>query len=82
MLNTFYPSAITTHIYDILEGYEIKTDVYESGAIDAIADYLDNYLKVEHQIYRSDWPNEEGGVCGVAFIDKDHPQLIMFDYKY
>lgn len=82
MLGNINPSVIVNKIYDILEDYEIKTDIYEHGVIDAIADYLGNHLKIEYLIYNSDWPNEEGGVCAISFIDSNHPQLVVFDYEY
>lgn len=81
MLNTFHPSAIANNIYDILEDYAIKIDVYECKAIDAIINYF-NSINTEYRLYRSEWPNAEGGVCSVAFVDNSHPQLIMFDYEY
>ena len=83
MLGEFHASAIVNKIYDILDNYETEgLDLYNFGATDAIVDYLANYVKVEYQLACSEWPNEEGGVCSVAFIDCGHPQLVMFDYKY
>lgn len=83
MLGNFNPSMIVNEIYDILDTYETEgLDLYNYGATDAIADYLNNYFKGEYQLACSDWPNEEGGVCAVAFVDGGHPHLIMFDYKY
>ena len=83
MLGTFYPSAIVNEIYDILDSYETEgVDLYSYGATDAIADYLTNRVKIDFNLCCSEWPNEEGGVCAVAFIDKGHSQLILFDYRY
>lgn len=83
MLGEFHASTIVNDIYDILDDYETEgLDLYNFGATDAIADYLTNYVKVEFQLACSEWPNEEGGVCSVAFVEGGHPQLVMFDYKY
>ena len=83
MLGNFNPSAIVNEIYDMMDDYETHgCDLYDFGLTDAIADYLANCLHIEYNLACSDWPNEEGGVCGVAFVDDGHPQLIMFDYKY
>ena len=83
MLGNFNPSAIVNEIYDILDSYETEgLDLYNHGAIDAIADYLTNHAEVEYLLDCSEWPNEEGGACAVSFIDNGHPQLILFDYKY
>lgn len=78
----FYPSTITNRIYELLDEYETEgLDLYNAAAVDVIDNYLDS-IDVEHEVCTNDWPNEEGGVCGVAFIDGDHPHLVMFDYKY
>ena len=83
MLGEFHASTIVNDIYDILEDYETEgLDLYNFGATDAIADYLTNHVKVEFQLACSEWPNEEGGVCSVAFVEGGHPHLVMFDYKY
>lgn len=83
MLGEFHASTIVNDIYDIMDDYETEgLDLYNFGVTDAIADYLTNYVKVEFQLACSEWPNEEGGVCSVAFVDHGHPQLVMFDYKY
>ena len=82
MLGNFNPSAIVNKVYDIMENYEIKVDTYEHRVTDAIANYFENSLHVEYLICCSDWPNEEGGVCAISFIDCGHPQLIVFDYEY
>lgn len=83
MLGEFHASTIVNDIYSILDDYETEgVDLFNFGATDAIADYLTNYVKVEFQLACSEWPNEEGGVCSVAFVEGGHPQLVMFDYKY
>ena len=83
MLGEFHASAIVNKIYDILDDYETEgLDLYNFGATDAIVDYLANYVKVEYQLACSEWPNEEGGVCGIAFVDGGRPHLVMFDFKY
>ena len=83
MLGEFHASTIVNDIYDILDEYETEgLDLYNFGVTDAIADFLANYVKVEFQLACSDWPNEEGGSCAVAFIEGGYPHLVMFDYKY
>ena len=83
MLGNFNPSAIVNEIYSILDDYETEgIDLYNYNVTEAIADYLTNHLKIEYLLCCSEWPNEEGGVCSVAFVDRGHPQLVMFDYKY
>ena len=82
MLGPFNPSAIVNEIYDIMEDYEIGVETYAYDVTDAITEYFTNNLKMEYNLCCAEWPNEEGGVCAVAFIDNGHPQLIMFDYKY
>jgi hypothetical protein len=82
MLGNFNPSVIVNKIYDILEDYEVKTDVYNHEAVNEIADYFEHEWHIEYNLCCSDWPNEEGGVCGIAFVDCGHPQLVMFDYEY
>ena len=83
MLGTFNPSFTANEIYDMMDDYETHgCDLYDHGLCDAIADYLANHAHIEYNLCCSDWPNEEGGVCAVTFVDGGHPQLIMFDYKY
>lgn len=83
MLGEFHASTIVNDIYDILDDYETEgLDLYNFGVTDAITDYLTNHIKVEFQLACSNWPNEEGGVCSVAFVEGGHPHLVMFDYKY
>lgn len=81
-MSIFYHSVISNRIYELLDEYETEgLDLYNIAAVDVINNYLHS-IDVEHEIYTSDWPNKEGGVCGVAFVDGGHPQLVMFDYKY
>ena len=83
MRGVFNPSRIVNEIYNIMDDYETEgIDLYNYGVCDAIADYFDNYEKIEYVFNVSEWPNEEGGVCGIAFVEKGHPQLVLFDYKY
>ena len=78
----FYPSAITNRIYEFLDLYETEgLDLYNVAAIDAIEDYLKS-IDVEHEVSTTEWPDEEGGVCGIAFVDGGRPHLVMFEYKY
>lgn len=81
-MSMFYSSVITNRIYELLDEYETEgLDLYNVAAVDAIDNYLDS-IDVEHEVSTNDWPDEEGGVCGVAFVDSGHPHLVMFDYKY
>lgn len=82
MLGNFNPSVIVDKIYNILEDYEIKIDVYNHEAVNEIADYFEHEWHLEYNLCCADWPNEEGGVCGIAFVESGHPQLVMFDYEY
>lgn len=82
MLGNFNPSPILDEIYNILEEYEISIDIYEQAVIERITDYLDDKTHGEYALACDDYPNECGGHCAVAFIDKGHPQLVFFEYKY
>lgn len=83
MLGNFNPSTIVNDIYTILDDYETEgLDLYNHGAIDAITDFLTTQARVEYLLDCSEWPDENGGVCAVAFVDGGHPQLVIFDYKY
>lgn len=82
MLGNFNPSVITNEIYDILEDYEVQVDTYKHEATYAIVDYFINNLHIEYFLDCCDWPNEEGGVCAIAFINNGHPQLVTFDYMF
>ena len=77
------PSVLTNAIYNIMEDYETEgIDIYNYGVVDAITDYLTNYLHVEYQLCCNPWPNMIGGCCSLAVVDEGFPHLIMFDYKY
>ena len=82
MYGTFHPSIIESRIEEIMDFHAIGIDLYDSELADKIIDYLSNTLKIDFQILHSDWPDETGGTCAVAFIDDGHPHLVMFDYKY
>lgn len=83
MLGNFNPSTTVNEIYTILDSYETEgLDLYNYGAVEAIIDFLTNYVRVEYLIDCSEWPNEEGGACAVSFVEDGHPQLVLFDYKY
>ena len=78
----FYHSAITNRIYEFLDLYETEgLDLYNAAAVDDIDKYLDS-IGVEHEVSISEWIDEEGGVCGIAFVDGGRPHLVMFDFKY
>ena len=41
------PSVLTNAIYNIMEDYETEgIDIYNYGVVDAITDYLTNYLHI------------------------------------
>lgn len=82
MPGNFNPSAIINEIYDILDEYEVSTDIYEYSVIERITDYIDDKTHGEYVLTCDDYPNEYGGHCAVAFIDKGHPQLVFFEYEY
>lgn len=76
------PNPAINEIYDILEDYEWRIDVYEYGVVNAIRDYLDNHTNIPYEIGCSDWPNENGGECAIALMENNHPYLVMFTYIY
>ena len=82
MLGNFNPSAIVDEIYNLMDNYEVATDVFSYSLVSEITKYLEYRCHVEYLVCCSAWPNEEGGVCSVAFVDSGHPQLITFDYQY
>ena len=78
----FYPSEVANRIYEFLDLYETEgLDLYNAAAVDDVDKYLDS-IGVEHEVSISEWIDEEGGACGIAFIDGGHPHLVMFDFKY
>ena len=82
MVGNFHPSAMVDEIYGIMDSYETEgMDLYNAGLCDALIDFMTQSGK-EYQLACSDWPNEEGGVCALSFIDGGFAQLVMFDYKY
>lgn len=82
MIGNFNPSKVLNEVYSILESYETEgLDLYNDGAVDAVIDYFNNYAKVEFLLCCSPWPNNEGGVCAVSFVEDGHPQMVAFDYK-
>ena len=82
MLGAFHPSIIEARIEEIMDFHAISIDLYSFDLTDKIVDYLSNTLKIDFQLCCSDWPDETGGTCAVAFIDDGYPHLVMFDYKY
>lgn len=76
------PSMIVNEIYSIMDEYETEgLDLYNVNVIEVIEEYLSS-LGVVYATDTNEWPDENGGVCAVAFVEKGHQQLIMFDYKY
>ena len=65
-----------------MEDCEVSVDLYIYGVVDVITDYLTNHAKVEYQVCCSNFPDESGGVCGIAFVENGFPHLVMFDYWY
>lgn len=83
MLGNFNPSEIIDEIFTIMDDYETEgMGIYNYGVTDAIIDYLANYVKVEWLCNCSVWPNGEGGICSIGFVDNGHPQLVVFEYRY
>lgn len=82
MLGTNWrPSAIEDKIYDMMEGHEAGVEVYEEALTDILADYLTKeYRGMEWNLVCSPWPNMNGGVCAVSWIEEGHLHMIMFDY--
>lgn len=82
MLGTSWrPSKIEDAIYDILEDYEVKIDVYEESATEATANFLHLHTPaIQWQLSCSSWPDGSGGTCAVAWIEDGTIHSIMFDY--
>lgn len=83
MLGHNRPSNLVNEIYNIMEDYETEgIDTYNYGVIDAITDYLANYLHTDkYQLCCSPWTSTKGR-CSLAVVDNGYPFLIMFSYKY
>ena len=71
-------------VYSILDDYETEgCDLYNYGAISAIGNYFKNKRPLTKWVCDiSEWPNEEGGVCAIAWVEEDEPCLVMFDFKF
>ena len=83
MLGNFNPSYRVDDIFNLLEDYTAGIDIYKYEATDAVVDYLCKTAKTEYNLACSAWPNMEGGVCAISFLDENgHPQLVVFDYEY
>ena len=84
MKGKFFPSYIEDEIYEIMDDYETEgMDLFNYGLTEAIVDFFEKqYPNVEYQVGCSEWPDASGGVCGVSWMENNHPHLIMFDYKY
>ena len=82
MLGTNWrPSAIEDKIYDMMEGHEAGVEVYEEALTDLISDYLTkNFPGMEWNLGCSPWPNMDGGVCFICWIEEGHLHSIVFDY--
>lgn len=82
MLGTAWRSSvIEDEIYGIMETYEIGTDIFQEGAIEAISDYFMNYHPATNwKLGCTRWPNNAGGVCAVSWTEGDYLGMIMFDY--
>lgn len=77
-------AEVMAEVYSILEDYETEgCDLYNYGALNAIT----NYFNKMHPRMRwisdvSEWPNEEGGTCAIAWSIGAIPHMVMFDFKY
>ena len=80
--NVFRPSHIEDEIYSIMDDYIEGIDLYNYGLCDAIEDYFVNHLHREYLMSASNWPNNEGGVCAISWVEGAYPKMVMFDYKY
>lgn len=81
--NINHSSLILDELYSMMDDYETEgLDLYNFGLTNAITDYLADMRDVQFQLCCSEWPNEEGGVCAISFIDNGELHMIMFDYKY
>ena len=79
---SFTPSEIEDEIYEMMDDYMVGMDIYEYGLIDAIIDYFCNHIpSVQWRLCYTPWPDIEGGVCSVAWIEDGNIQMITFDYK-
>ena len=78
----FYPSAIEDAIYGMMDDYMLGMEIYEEGLVDAVTDFLTNYVPtVKWNLACSEWPDCSGGVCYVSWIENGHLHMIGFDYK-
>ena len=81
--NVFYPSRIFNDICEVLDSYIEGIELFGSEAISAIQNYFTDVLNdYEFIMYTNDWPDEEGGSCSIAWVEDNHPQLLVFDYRY
>ena len=82
MLGTDWrPSALEDKIYEMMENYEVGTELYEEALTGVLADYLTkNFPGMEWKLGCSPWPNMEGGVCAVSWFEGWYLHMIMFDY--
>lgn len=82
MLGTNWrPSVIEDEIYGVMEAYEMGTDLFQEGVIEAIGDYFMNYHPTTNwKLACSRWPNDAGGVCAVSWTEGDYIGMVMFDY--
>ena len=71
-------------VYSILDDYETEgCDLYNYGAIGAIGDFFKTARpQIKWVCDVSEWPNEEGGVCAIAWVEDNKPYLVMFDFKF
>ena len=76
MMNNFgfHPSKIEDEIYDIIEPFEVGTDLYEAEVVDAIIDFLyNNYSHIKYTY----WAGSRG--FGLSSVDNGYPHIISFD---
>lgn len=79
MLGTFHPSKIEDKIYEIIEDYEVKIDVYSYEVINLILNYFDSINLTEFQLACNNrWTD---GVCSIAWMEDGFSHLVVFDYE-
>lgn len=78
----FHPSKIEDEIYKLMDNFAVGSDTYSENLVGEIAIFLqEHYPVVEWQCGCSEWPNCEGGVCYISWIENGHLHMLGFDYK-
>lgn len=77
------PSIIEDQLLDILEEHAKGCDIYDETATDSIINFMAKYFpNITFKLGCSEWPNQNGGVCCISWIEPDDNYLgsLMFDY--